>query len=74
MALASGFNHAVAVLEDGDAYIWGKMQNPEVLRQGPVPIYYDQLGPRRVRMPAEVKFVGVSCAAFHTVLSSADGR
>lgn len=46
--LRSGFSHAVAVLESGDVYTWGRMQGTEVKTDGRVPVYHDQLYPRKV--------------------------
>lgn len=48
MDLRSGFSHAVAVLESGDVYTWGRMQGTEVKTDGRVPVYHDQLYPRKV--------------------------
>lgn len=50
MDLRSGFGHAVAVLENGDVYTWGKMQGADVKIEGQVPVYNDQLYPRKVMM------------------------
>lgn len=48
MELRSGFSHAVAILESGDVYTWGRMQGTEVKTEGRVPVYHDQLYPRKV--------------------------
>lgn len=48
MELRSGFSHAVAILENGDVYTWGRMQGTEVKTEGRVPVYHDQLYPRKV--------------------------
>lgn len=75
VTLSSGFNHAVAVLENGEAYIWGKMQNPIVKTKGTVPVHYDQLLPRTIDFQDEgVRIIEAFCSSFHTVLRADDGR
>ncbi|CAM9714355.1 unnamed protein product, partial [Ectocarpus fasciculatus] len=71
--LRSGFSHAVAVLENGDVYTWGKMQGTEVKADGRVPVYHDQLYPRKVDVGGG-RAVEAFCSSFNTLLRMEDGR
>ncbi|CAM9914192.1 unnamed protein product, partial [Hapterophycus canaliculatus] len=75
--LVSGFSHAVAVLENGDAYTWGKMQGTEIKTDGRVPVHEDQLYPRRVDVGVgggSSRVVEAFCSSFNTLLRTEDGR
>lgn len=71
--LRSGFSHAVAILEDGDVYVWGKMQSAEIKSDGRLPVYHDQLYPRKVDTGGG-RAVEAFCSSFTTVLRMEDGR
>ncbi|CAM9337436.1 unnamed protein product [Ectocarpus sp. 12 AP-2014] len=71
--LRSGFSHAVAILENGDVYTWGKMQGTEVKTDGRVPVYHDQLYPRKVDVGGG-RAVEAFCSSFNTLLRMEDGR
>lgn len=71
--LRSGFSHAVAILENGDVYTWGKMQGTEVKTDGRVPVYHDQLYPRKVYVGGG-RAVEAFCSSFNTLLRMEDGR
>ncbi|KAM3569819.1 hypothetical protein VYU27_008094 [Nannochloropsis oceanica] len=73
--VASGFNHAAALTEEGKVWVWGKWQGLGMRSEGGrgVDLYEDQLLPREVEMPgeeggAEVVVVDVACGHFHTSL------
>ncbi len=73
--VASGFNHAAALTEEGKVWVWGKWQGLSVRSEGGrgVDLYEDQLLPREVEMPGEeeggeVVVVDVACGHFHTSL------
>ncbi|CAN0402005.1 unnamed protein product [Ascophyllum nodosum] len=71
--LRSGFSHAVAVLEDGDVYVWGRMQSTDVKAEGRVPVFHDQLYPRKVDVGGG-RVVEAFCSSFNTLLRMEDGR
>ncbi|CAB1099780.1 unnamed protein product [Ectocarpus sp. CCAP 1310/34] len=71
--LRSGFSHAVAILENGDVYTWGKMQGTEVKTDGRVPVYHDQLHPRKVDVGGG-RAVEAFCSSSNTMLRMEDGR
>lgn len=73
--LRSGFSHAVAILENGDVYTWGKMQGTAVKtgRQG-VSVYEDQLYPRKVDVVGGGRAMEAFCSSFNTLLKMEDGR
>jgi len=73
--VASGFNHAAALTEEGKVWVWGKWQGLSVRSEGGrgVDLYEDQLLPREVEMPGEeeggkVVVEDVACGHFHTSL------
>lgn len=72
--LRSGFSHAVAILENGDVYVWGKMQSTEVKSDGRLPVYHDQLYPRKVDIGDGGRAVEAFCSSFSTLLRMEDGR
>ncbi|CAN0330284.1 unnamed protein product [Pylaiella littoralis] len=72
--LRSGFSHAVAILENGDVYTWGKMQGTAVKKEGRVPVYEDQLYPRKVDIVGGGRAVEAFCSSFNTLLRMEDGR
>eukprot|EP00903_Cladosiphon_okamuranus_P012071 g11332.t1 len=72
--LRSGFSHAVAILEGGDVYTWGRMQGTEVKTEGRVPVYHDQLYPRKVDITGGGRAVEAFCSSFNTLLRMEDGR
>lgn len=72
--LRSGFSHAVAVLENGDVYIWGRMQGTKVKTDARVPVYEDQLYPRKVDISGGGRAVEAFCSSFNTLLRMDDGR
>lgn len=74
MELRSGFSHAVAILENGDVYVWGRMQGTDVKKDGSVPVFHDQLFPRKLDIPGGGRVVEAFCSSFNTVLRLDDGR
>lgn len=72
--LRSGFSHAVAILENGDVYIWGRMQGTKVKTDARVPVYEDQLYPRKVDIAGGGRAVEAFCSSFNTLLRMDDGR
>lgn len=72
--LRSGFSHGVAILENGDVYIWGRMQGTKVKTDARVPVYEDQLYPRKVDIPGGGRAVEAFCSSFNTLLRMDDGR
>lgn len=72
--LRSGFSHAVAVLENGDVYTWGKMQGVVAKTEGRVPVFEDQLYPRKVDIVGGGRAVEAFCSSFNTLLRMEDGR
>lgn len=73
--LRSGFSHAVAILENGDVYTWGRMQGTAVKTEGRgVSVYEDQLYPRKVDVVGGGRAVEAFCSSFNTLLRMEDGR
>lgn len=70
--VASGFNHAVALTDQGRVWVWGKWQGLSVKKEGKggagVDLYEDQLLPREVEVGKGLEVVDVACGHFHTSL------
>ena len=74
VAVAAGFRHTAAILDDGRAIIWGRLQSCSAgsgqTRPGPAD---DAKWPRLVTMPVQAPAVAVACGQAHTAFLCADG-
>ena len=69
--VSTGFNHSVALTNDGQVFIWGKGIS-DVLKVN-TKFYEDQIIPRLITLPNNIKATQICSSNFSTVIRGNDG-
>ena len=75
IAISAGFAHSSALDDEGGIWLWGKAMSTEVKDKdagGPIK-YEDQLSPRKVNLPNQLKAIEICSNHFTVLVRAEDG-